>query len=75
MVVDFGESTRGLKISGHRDSLPGSQSGQSMDTKLASLGALEKGMANQSSILAWRILWTEEPGGLWSIRSQRVGCD
>ena len=34
---------------------------------------LEKGMANHSSILAWRIPWTEEPGGLQSIGSQRVG--
>ena len=33
---------------------------------------LEKGMATHSSILARRILWTEEPGGLWSIGSQRV---
>ena len=33
---------------------------------------LEKGMAAHSSILAWRIPWTEEPGGLQSIRSQRV---
>ena len=31
---------------------------------------LEKGMANFSSILAWRIPWTEEPGGLQSMRSQ-----
>ena len=36
---------------------------------------LEKGMANHSSILAWRIPWTEEPGGLQSIGSQRVGYD
>ena len=36
---------------------------------------LEKGMAIHSSILAWRIPWTEEPGGLQSIRSQRVGHD
>ena len=34
---------------------------------------LEKGMATQSSILAWRIPWTEEPGGLQSMGSQRVG--
>ena len=34
---------------------------------------LEKGMASYSSILAWRIPWTEEPGGLQSIRSYRVG--
>ena len=30
---------------------------------------------NHSSILSRRILWTEEPGGLWPIRSQRVGHD
>ena len=34
---------------------------------------LEKGMANHSSILAWRIPWTEEPGRLKSMGSQRVG--
>ena len=33
---------------------------------------LEKRMAIHSSILAWRILWTEEPGGLWPIGSQKV---
>ena len=33
----------------------------------------EKGMATHSSILAWRIPWTEEPGGLQSMGSQRVG--
>ena len=36
-------------------------------------GPLEKGMATHSSILAWRIQWTEEPGGLQSMRLQRVG--
>jgi len=36
---------------------------------------LEKGMAIHSSILAWRILWTEEPGGLQSMGSQSVGHD
>ena len=35
--------------------------------------SLEKGMAIHSSILAWRIPWTEEPGGLQSLESQRVG--
>ena len=34
---------------------------------------LEKGMATHSSVLAWRILWTEEPGGLQSTGSQQVG--
>ena len=36
---------------------------------------LEEGMGTHSSILAWKILWTEEPGGLWSIGSQRVRHD
>ena len=36
---------------------------------------LEKGMANHSSIPAWRIPWTEEPGGLQSMGSQRLGRD
>ena len=36
---------------------------------------LEKGMATHSSILAWKIPWTEEPGGLQSMGSQRVGRD
>ena len=48
------------------------------ETWVRSLGwedALEKGMATLSSILAWRIPWTEEPGGLQSMGSQRVGHD
>ena len=36
---------------------------------------LEKEMATNSNILAWRISWTEEPGGLQSMGSQRVGHD
>ena len=36
---------------------------------------LEKGMATHSSILAWRILWTEGPGGLQSTGLQRAGHD
>ena len=36
---------------------------------------LEKGMATQSSILPWRLPWTEEPGGLQSTGSQRVRHD
>ena len=35
--------------------------------------ALEKGVATHSSILAWKIPWTEEPVGLQSTRSQRIG--
>ena len=36
---------------------------------------LEEGMATHSSILAWRVPWTEEPGGLQSVGLQRVGHD
>ena len=46
------------------------------ETWVLSLGRedpLEKGMATHSIILAWRIPWTEEPGSLQSIGSQRVG--
>ena len=39
------------------------------------LNALEKGMATHSSVLAWRILGTGEPGGLLSMGSHRVGHD
>ena len=49
-----------------------------LETWVQSLGRedlLEKGMATHSSILAWRIPWTEEPGGLQSIGSHRVGRD
>ena len=37
--------------------------------------SLERGMATHSSILDWRICWTEEPGGLQSMGLQRVGHD
>jgi len=36
---------------------------------------LEEGMATHSSILAWKIPWTEKPGGLQSMGLQRVGRD
>ena len=48
------------------------------ETWIRSLGwedPLEEEMATHSSIFAWRIPWTEEPGGLQSMRSQRVGHD
>ena len=46
------------------------------ETQVQSLGRedlLEKEMVTHSSILAWEIPWTEEPGRLWSMWSQRVG--
>ena len=48
------------------------------ETRVRSLGRedpLEKEMATASSILAWRIPWTEEPGGLQSTGSQTAGRD
>ena len=48
------------------------------ETQVQSLGwedPLEKGVATHSSILAWRIPWTQEPGGLQSLGLQRVGHD
>ena len=48
------------------------------ETRIQFLGEgdpLEEGMATHSSILAWKIPWTEEPSGLQPIASQRVRCD
>ena len=46
-----------------------------MGSILAQEDPLEEETATRSSILAWRIPWTEEPGGLQSIGPQRVGQD
>ena len=49
-----------------------------LETYVQSLGQedpLEEGMATRFSLLAWRIPWTEGPGGLQSVGSQRVGQD
>ena len=51
---------------------------ETQETGVRSLGRedpLEQGKATHSSILAWRIPWTEEPEGLQSMGSQRVGHD
>ena len=60
--------------------LPGCSAGKESACSEGDLGSipglgrsLEEGMANHFSILAWRIPWTEEPGGLQSVGSQRVG--
>ena len=48
------------------------------EKRVRSLGQedpLEEGMATYSSVLAWRTPWTEEPGGLQSMGSQKIGCD
>ena len=51
---------------------------ETQETRVPSLGQqdpLEKGMTVHSGILAWRIPWAEEPGGLQSMGSQRIGHD
>ena len=56
------------------EDLPGMQ-GPWFDPCLGQEDSLEKEMATHSNILAWRIPWTEEPGRLQSMGSQRVGHD
>ena len=65
-----------------KDGLPcgsdGKESPSRQETRVQALGQedpLEKEMATHSSILAWRIPWTEESGGLLSKGSQRVRHD
>ena len=66
----------GLPSGSEVKNLPAVQEMQ--ETQVQSLGRedpLEEGMETHRSILAWRIPWTEESGGLWSIGSQRAGHD
>ena len=56
-----------VKVSAYSAGDPGSILGQE--------NLLEKAMATHSSILAWKIPWTKEPGRLLSMGSQRVGHD
>ena len=65
-------------ISGFPCSSVGKESACSAGDRVQPLGQedlREEEMATHSSILAWRIKWTEEPGGLQSMGSQRVGHD
>ena len=65
-------------FSGASDEEPTCQCRSHKETWVRSLGeedSLKKEMVTHSSILAWEIPWTEEPGGLQSTGSQRVGPD
>ena len=65
-------------ILGFPDTSDGKESACNAGDQVQSLGQedlLEKGMATPFRILAWRIPWTEEPDGLQSMGSQRVGHD
>ena len=64
------------------NSFPGGSDGKESTCNAGDLGLipgleepLEKEMATHSRIFTWRIPWTEEPGGLQSLGSQRVECD
>ena len=57
-------------------SVRGGSDGKESACSAGALGGedpLEKGVATHSSVLTWKILWTEKPGGLQSMGSQRVG--
>ena len=74
-ILDYSRILEWVAISFSRGS---SQFRERTQTQVLSLGRedpLEKEVATHSSILAWRIPWTEEPGGLQSIESQRVRHD
>ena len=80
-----GSCPHSLLLSGPRRGFPGGTvvknppvGAGDTEAQVRSLGRddpLEKTMATHSSILAWRITWTVEPGGLQSMGSQRVGHD
>ena len=75
--VPLGEPVWGVVPVCQSDS-DGNESAYNAGDLVRSLGqeeSLEKGIATHSSILAWRIPWTEEPGGLQSMGSQRVRHD
>ena len=73
------ESSTDIHTTPYKLRFPGGSDGQesaTQETPVRSLGGedpLEKGMATHSSILPWRIPWTEEPGRLQCMGSQRVG--
>ena len=73
VILECGKMLLDLPVARTVKNLPAMQ-----ETWVRSLGRedpLEKGMAIHSSILAWRIPWTEEPGGAQSMVLQRVGHD
>ena len=80
MAPDGKESACNVEDLGSIPGLGGSSqegNGYPLEHSWASLVAqrvdpLEKGVATDSSILSWRIPWTEEPGELWSMGSKRV---
>ena len=68
LIIIYGASRVALVVK----NLPANE-GESWIWSLAQEDPLKEIMATHSSILAWRILWTEKPGGLQSMGQQRVG--
>ena len=69
-IIIYLTKRKGFPCGSEEENLPAMQ-----ETQVQSLGQedpLEKEMATHSSVLAWRIPWTEEPGGLQSMGSQRL---
>ena len=74
VVIRASQMVQVIKIEQNKTKKPASWK-EMQDMRIRFLGwedPLEKEMENHSSILAWRILWTEEPAGLQSMGSQRV---
>ena len=82
-VLGEGEASRGSReTSWDTEGFPHSSVGKKSACNAGDLGLIpgwgrspEKEMATHCSILAWRIPWTEEPGGLQSMESQRIRHD
>ena len=67
-LKDFTKTDQASEVALVEKNLPAKA--RDVSTLVGSLGRedpLQEGMATQSSILSWRIPWTEEPGGLWSV--------
>ena len=78
----LGKPKENMEMSRKHKGFPGGSDGKESACKVGDPGSirgwevpLEKEMAAHSSILAWRTPWTEEPGRLQSMGSQRVGHD
>ena len=64
-----------LDMEQHRIRLPMQETQETWVRSLCQEDLLDEEMATHSSLLAWKILWTEDPGGLQSIGSQRLTHD
>ena len=73
--LSFGDNALDLRFPGSSDGKESACNAGDPGSIPGSARSPEKGMATHSSILAWRIPWTEKPGGLQTMGSQTVGHD